>query len=256
MQQECSADTMRPPHFYEPRPCHLSLNYPWPLRPHRLEWGEHIQGSEQGLSWYLLYESIHLIGGPRSSWKLLALVCLQWSDVTPTQVLETDKDQSSWNSDWAPKEKRGHACRLAGEEWAALEKNDSPSLPHLCHSHSSVSPGGSSLLSPRDSLTSVVAVQMFTVHPLQMGSSWKPGDGHSPPSTGEALLGMVALLLHLEETALQRQDGSAPGWIPTCMQEMWVTRWNDSPPPPISFWMRRLQERNFEISSPFSKSFH
>lgn len=116
MQQECSADTMRPPHFYEPRPCHLSLNYPWPLRPHRLEWGEHIQGSEQGLSWYLLYESIHLIGGPRSSWKLLALVCLQWSDVTPTQV------QSSWNSDWAPKEKRGHACRLAGEEWAALEK--------------------------------------------------------------------------------------------------------------------------------------
>lgn len=50
-----------------------------------------------------------------------------------------------------------------------------------------------------------------TVHPLEMGSSWKPGDGHSPPGTGEALLGLVALLLHPEDPALQRQDGSAPG---------------------------------------------
>lgn len=42
---------------------------------------------------------------------------------------------------------------------------------------------------------------MFTVHPLKMGTSWKPGGGHSPPSTGEALLGVVALLLHPEEPA-------------------------------------------------------
>lgn len=38
--------------------------------------------------------------------------------------MEIDKDQSLWNSDWAPQAKRGCACRLAGEEWTALEKND------------------------------------------------------------------------------------------------------------------------------------
>lgn len=66
------------------------------------------------------------------------------------------------------------------------------------------------MLSPGDSPMSVVAVQVFTVHPLEMGSSWKPEDGQSPHSTGEVLLG-VALLLHPEEPALQIQDGSAPG---------------------------------------------
>lgn len=67
------------------------------------------------------------------------------------------------------------------------------------------------MLSIGDSLTSVVAVQMFTVHPLKMGTSWKPEGGHSPPSAGEALLGVVVLLQHPEGPALQTQDGSAPG---------------------------------------------
>lgn len=87
MQQECSIDIMGPPHFYKARPCHLSLNYPQPLRPHRLKWGEDIQGSEKGslstlsMKVFLLWEDR---GHPES--------CLPWS-VYSNQMSHLHKSQ-------------------------------------------------------------------------------------------------------------------------------------------------------------------
>lgn len=57
------------------------------------------------------------------------------------------------------------------------------------------------MLCPGDSFASdlLVAVKMLVAHPLVMGASWEPEGGHGQLSTGAALLGEAALLLHPEE---------------------------------------------------------
>lgn len=67
--------------------------------------------------------------------------------------------------------------------------------------------------------------------------------------------GVLAPRPHLHRRpALPVQDGLAPGRIPAVCKrcESPLMKWFFFPP---FFWMRRLQERNLEISSPFPKAF-
>lgn len=169
--------------------------------------------------------------------------------------METDKDQSSWNSDWAPKARRGRAFRLAGEEWTGLEKNDFH-LPFLIsatvtvlHPQEAAACWASETASHlwwqcRCSLCThwrwarAGSLRVDTAHPAQERRCW----GWWPCcGTQKGLHSKHKMAQLLDEFLLHARDVSHP------------MKW--FPPAPF-FWMRRLQERNFEISSLFSKSFH
>lgn len=103
-----------------------------------------------------------------------------------------DKDQSSWNSDWATKAKRGRACRSAGEEWTDLEKNNFHPPFLICATDTA--------LCPQVCWAPETAWHLWWQRRCSLCSLWRWAQAGNPG----------------EDTAHPAQERCCRGWWPCC----------------------------------------